>query len=267
MGSAWSVMACTVSHPASGRKAGPCYKLAMTADPTLPDFYASAQGAVAARLIRARLSAMWPSMGGMAVLGFGYAVPYLRTWRDSAARCVAAVPPQACDESGPSPWPPGQPNLCCAADEEALPFPDLSMDRVLVVHGLEVAGDARRLLREVWRVLKDDGRLLVVAPNRVGLWAHVESTPFGHGQPYSPGQVGRLLRASMFRVERQDMALYLPPVRLRMVLRSAAAWEAAGRRVVPRLSGVILTEATKDAFAALPVQATRRRTLVPVLAR
>ncbi len=98
-------------------------------------------------------------------------------------------------------------------EENALPFPGQCIDRILLVHGLENAENARRMLREVWRVLKDDGRLLVVAPNRVGLWAHVESTPFGQGQPYSPGQIGRLLAASLFRVERRDRALYMPPSR------------------------------------------------------
>ena len=96
------------------------------------------------------------------------------------------------------------------------------------MHGLETAENARRLLREVWRVLKDDGRLLVVAPNRRGMWAYVESTPFGHGQPYSPGQIGRLLAASLFRVERRDTALYMPPTSLRLVLRSAQLLERSG---------------------------------------
>lgn len=230
-------------------------------------FYGTALGAVAARLLRARLALMWPNMAGMAVLGLGYAGPYLRPWRDTAARCIAAIPPQTAFGPEASRWPAGHPNLSCAADEEALPFPDLSFDRVLLVHGLEAADDARRMLREVWRILKDDGRLLVVAPNRVGLWAHVEATPFGHGHPYSPGQIGRLLAGNLFRAERRDTALYLPPVRLRMVLRSAPVWEAAGRRVLPRLAGVTLTEAVKDAFAALPVQGVRQRRLVPVQAR
>lgn len=230
-------------------------------------FYGTALGAVAARLLRARLALMWPEVTGMAVLGLGFAGPYLRPWRDTATRCIAAMPPHNGISPGVSHWPAGHPNLSCAADEEALPFPDLCFDRVLLVHGLEAADDARRMLREVWRVLKDDGRLLVVAPNRVGLWAHVEATPFGHGQPYSPGQIGRLLAGNLFRVERRDTALYLPPVRLRMVLRSAPVWEAAGRRALPRLAGVTLTEAVKDAFAAMPVQAARRRRLVPVQAR
>ena len=110
--------------------------------------------------------------------------------------------------------------------------------------------------------MKDDGRLLVVAPNRRGIWAYVEATPFGHGQPYSPGQVGRLLAAALFRVERRDTALYLPPTDSPLVLRSAALLERTGRRYVPGLAGVTITEAVKDAYAAMPLRAEPQRRLV-----
>ena len=218
------------------------------------EFYATRQGAVAARMVRQRLTEIWPSASGQAVLGVGYAAPYLRLWREDASRCVALSPAQV----GAARWPAGRANLSCTAEEDALPFRDLSFDRILLVHGLEAAENARRLLRELWRVLKDDGRLLVVAPNRRGWWAHVESTPFGQGQPYSPGQIGRLLAAGLFRVERRDTALYVPPTRLPVVLRGARLWEAAGRRVAPRFAGVTITEAVKDVYGAVPLLATQK---------
>ena len=221
-------------------------------------FYGTAQGAVALRLVRQRLAEWWPDLGGQAVLGLGHAGPYLRIWRDSAARCIAATPAPAV----PGAWPGDGPSLSCWVEESALPFPGQCLDRVLLVHGLENAENARRMLREVWRVLRDDGRLLVVAPNRVGMWAHVESTPFGQGQPYSPGQIGRLLAASLFRVERRDRVLYMPPFSHRFVLRTARLWEQAGRHVVPQFAGLTITEAVKDVYAALPLAATARRRLV-----
>jgi SAM-dependent methyltransferase len=228
----------------------------MTADAQMAaQFYATPRGVVACRLVRERLKATWPSMDGLSLLGVGFAAPYVRAWTGSARRCVVATPSQV----GAVRWPTVSGNLTCTMAEDALPFPDLCFDRIVVVHGLEAVDNARSLLREVWRVLKDDGRLLVVAPNRVGLWAHVESTPFGHGQPYSPGQIGRLLAASMFRVERRETALYVPPVNLRLVLRSAPAWEAGGRWLAPRLAGVTITEAVKDVYAAIPVKRVMRR--------
>ena len=222
------------------------------------DFYGTRRGAVAALLLRERLARLWPSLAGQSVLGIGYAAPYLRLWREEAARCIALTPAQI----GAARWPAGAANLSCTAEEDALPFPDMCFDRILLVHGLEAAEHARRMLREVWRVLKDDGRLLVVAHNRSGMWAHLEHTPFGQGQPYSPGQVGRLLAAAMFRVERRDTALYLPPTNLRLVLRSARLWENGGRRLVPGLAGVTISEAVKDMYAAIPVPARPRRRMV-----
>jgi SAM-dependent methyltransferase len=222
------------------------------------EFYASAQGAVALRLVRERLALMWPSMAGQSVLGIGYAAPYLRTWREDSGRCIAAVPAPG----GAPRWPGDGPGLSCTVDGEGLPFAALSFDRVLLVHGLENADNARRMLREVWRVLRDDGRLMVVAPNRLSLWAQVESTPFGQGQPYSPGQIGRLLANSLFRVEQRDRALYVPPFNRRLVLRSARVFERAGRKLAPQFAGVTLTEAVKDVYAAIPVEGQPRRRFV-----
>ena len=224
-------------------------------------FYATRGGGVAARLLRERLAAAWPDLGGQSLLGIGYTLPYLRIWRGTG-RVVALIPVQL----GAARWPPDGPGLACVAEEDALPFPDLSFDRVLMVHGIESAENARAMLREVWRVLKDDGRLLVIAPNRSGVWAHAESTPFGQGQPYSPGQIGRLLARSLFRVERRETALFLPPVQSRLVLRGARLWERGGR-AAPRLAGVTITEATKDLYRAVPAagKPQRRRVLVPAV--
>jgi SAM-dependent methyltransferase len=222
------------------------------------DFYSTARGTVAARLLRERLALLWPDLHGQSVLGIGFAAPYLRLWRDEATRCIALTPAQM----GATRWPLGEPSLSCTAEEDALPFPDLAFDRVLLVHGLEAAESARHMLRETWRVLKDDGRLLVVAPNRSGMWAYWESTPFGHGQPYSFGQIGRLLAGSLYRVERRDTALHLPPTRWRLMMRSAALCERTGRKWLPGVAGVTITEAVKDVYAAMPVRAVQRRRLV-----
>ncbi|GAN77984.1 methyltransferase domain-containing protein [Acidisphaera rubrifaciens] len=230
-------------------------------------FYQSPIGVLAAGLLSEQLHVMWPaaSVAGLGLLGIGFAAPFLCTWQARAQRCVALSPAPM----GRARWPvPGR-NLACTAEEGALPFPDLSFDRVLLVHALENAENDRRLLREVWRVLKDSGELLVVAANRTGLWAHGETTPFGHGRPYSAGQIGALLTESMFRAERRATALFLPPLLLpppgaRIRLRMVRAAERAGRRLAPGLAGVTVTVAVKDVYAGVPAQAvpSRRRLML-----
>ncbi|MFT8243608.1 class I SAM-dependent methyltransferase [Roseomonas sp. BN140053] len=235
----------------------------------LDAFYASPTGVVAKRLLRLRLRAIWPELAGQEVLGIGHAGPYLRLWRRRAARLVSAVPAQLGTATGGPmlPWPPDGPCAATLVEEDALPFPDLSFDAVLMVHGLENAGDTRRLLRDAWRVLRDEGRLLAVVPNRRSVWAHLERTPLGHGQPYSPGQLARLLERSLFRVERREGALFIPPFRARALLGGARAWEAVGRAVAPNLAGVTIIEARKEVFGAMPAAPVRaRRVTRPVAA-
>ncbi len=222
----------------------------------LSAFYGTAGGQVAARLVAARLAALWPRLPGQSVLGVGHAAPFLGLWRAEARRCIALASAQL--HEMPAAWP-DAPAPCATllAEDAHLPFPDRSFDRVLLVHGLEAAENARRLLREVWRVLADDGRVILVVPNRVGMWAHLDRTPFGHGQPYSRGQLERLLARHLFRAERREAALFVPPYGLGRLGRSAAGFEKAGRLVCPRLAGVIILEAAKDLFAAVPTGTVR----------
>jgi len=73
-------------------------------------------------------------------------------------------------------WPPDGRNVVALADEGELPFADYSIDRVLLVHALETSEEVRPMLKEIWRVLAGGGRLMVVAPNRRGIWARLDRT-------------------------------------------------------------------------------------------
>ena len=217
-------------------------------------FYQSACGAVSVRLLRRQLGQMWPDLAGQRILGLGYAAPYLRLWRERAHSTIAAMP----EHVGLRPWPRNHPSLACSVIDDQLPFADLCFDRILLVHALESADSTRRLLREMWRVLKDDGRILLVVPNRTGAWTHIEKTPFGQGRPFSARQLNKVLADACFHVERQESALFLPPTNLRFLLRSAEIWEQLGQQLLPQLGGVLLVEAVKDAYAPMPTRATRR---------
>jgi SAM-dependent methyltransferase len=221
----------------------------------LRDFYGTSLGQVARRMIRRRVRLLWPNVQGMRVLGIGYATPYLHPFLGEAERVLAMMPAA----QGVIPWPREAPNVVALADEAELPLGDNAIDRVLLVHALEASEQVRPMLRECWRVLAGGGRLLVVAPNRRGIWARIDRTPFGHGHPYTPGQLSRLLRDERFTPERSAAALFVPPTGWRMVLRSAGAFESVGERWFPRFAGVAMIEATKQVYAAKPVAVRVKR--------
>ena len=223
-------------------------------------FYGDRLGRVARRLIGARLRERWPSAAGETVLGYGYATPYLRDLGREAERVLAFMPaPQ-----GVVNWPRDEPNRAALVAEDALPLPDASVDRVLVVHALEMAASAPEQLREIWRVLAPGGRVLLVVPNRAGLWARAETTPFGYGRPFGRGQLTVLLREALFSPLGWTEALAAPPFRRRPWLGTGVGWERIGRALWPAFAGVIIVEATKQLYQGIPARQGRER-LKPAL--
>ena len=144
------------------------------------------------------------------------------------------------------------------AREGELPLADGSVDRVLLVHALECCTNVPRLIREVWRVLADGGRLIVVVPNRRGLWSLSDRTPFGHGQPYSTGQLQRTLNGHLFATRAERTALFLPPFRSHLLLRLALPVERLGLGFARRFAGVVMIEAEKQIYVGTPAPALTR---------
>ena len=224
----------------------------------LRDFYQTGLGQVARRMIRRTIRNIWPDLRAMRLLGIGYATPFLSAISADTERTVALMPAS----QGVLGWAPEGGNVVVLADEDELPFSDYSIDRVLVVHALETSEAAGMFLKEIWRVLAGGGRLLIVVPNRRGIWARLDRTPFGSGRPYTMSQLSNLLREQLFTPVGSDTALFVPPSGDRMVLRSAPAWERLGKRWFPTFAGVVLIEAAKQIYAKPAAARTPRRRLV-----
>jgi len=226
----------------------------------LRNFYAQRLGTVARRFVSRGIRARWSDTSSLRVLGIGYATPYLGLFREQAERCLALMPaPQ-----GVVRWPSSRPALAALVEEDDLPLTDSAVDRVLLVHALENSSDPVGLLREVWRVLAGGGRLLAVIPNRRGLWARMDTTPFGYGRPYSRTQITHLLRETWFTPTGWGEALYVPPIARGWFLRSAVAWERTGATLSAPLAGVHLVEAVKQVYRPIAARREKRR-LVPAL--
>lgn len=209
-------------------------------------YYRTGLGRVAQRAIRDRVLALWPQAQGQTVAGFGFAVPLLRPYLASARRVIGLMPGQ----QGVMPWPAGAENVSVLCEETQWPIETGMIDRLVVMHGLEASENPSALLEECFRVLGPGGRALFIVPNRAGLWARRDVTPFGFGRPYSAGQLDAQMRRHNFVPERHLAALFIPPTHRRFWLRTAQMWEETGRRLSSVLAGgVLMLEVSKQVHA------------------
>jgi SAM-dependent methyltransferase len=229
----------------------------------LRSFYASLLGRLAERSIAMALASLWAPLANERLVGLGYALPWLERFGADAERVFAFMPAS----QGAVNWPPTGPSSTVLVFDEDLPLVDSSIDRIVLVHSLEHTENPRETLMEIWRVLAPGGRLLIVVPNRRGVWARFEHTPFGTGRPYSRGQLTALLRETNFTPGAFAEALFFPPTMHRSILRLHPLFERAGRRFWPMFAGVIVVEAQKRLYQGIPVAArASHRVFAPVLA-
>lgn len=228
----------------------------------LREFYNSRMGRRARNKIAMALSSIWTSHGHERLLGLGYTLPYLDRFRADAEQTFAFMPAK----QGAIAWPRHEPCAVSLVFDEELPLADGSVDFVLMVHSLEFTENPTETLKEVWRVLSPNGRVMIVTPNRRGVWSRFEHTPFGAGQPYSSSQLAGLLRSTNFTPKKRAEALFFPPTNRAPILHASPVWERLGRRFWPLFAGVIIMEGQKKLYQGLPVAVRQsRRVFVPVL--
>ena len=211
----------------------------------LETFYATRLGAAARNMSARRLSTLWPDLAGQNVLGYGYCEPLLAPYTKAANRIVYAMP----EGQGAVAHTNIRGVSTLVTQGRAMPFSDASFDCVLAVHALEEAETPRDTLAELHRVLRPEGRIVVLAANRSGMWARAESLPFGAGRPYSRRQLKATLTTAGFTPTVGSNALYLPPITRLARPKIIQGAERLGETVWPRFSGLVLVEARKRLYA------------------
>ncbi|MEL6517099.1 MAG: methyltransferase domain-containing protein [Pseudomonadota bacterium] len=211
-------------------------------------YYRTGLGRAAQRAIRDQVRTCWPDTKGMSVVGFGFATPLLRPFLGEADRVIGLMPGQ----QGVMPWPAGANNLSVLCHETLWPLESGSADRLVLMHGLETSEDPFALLEECYRVLAPQGRALFIVPNRGGLWARRDVTPFGFGRPYTLVQLENQLKSHDFEPQRHMAALFQPPSTKPFWMKTGAMWEKFGRRVSNGIAGGVLIQEVVKQVPAPP---------------
>jgi SAM-dependent methyltransferase len=132
------------------------------------------------------------------------------------------------------------------AEFHALPFPASSLDLVVMPHTLETAADAHQTLREVERVLRPEGRLLITGFNPASLWGLARRRATWSPQDWiGYWRLRDWLRLLSFEVEGGRFGCYVPPVSRATWLERLHWMESVGDRWWPVLGGVYAVMAVK----------------------
>jgi len=208
-------------------------------------FYNTVRGRIVRKIIREKILAIWPDLSKQTLFGYGYAMPYLKPFLNEHSLTANIMPAQL----GVHNWPVDEKNLVCFNAENLIPLETNSVDRIIMIHALEFLDDPEGTFAEIWRVLKSTGRIIVVVPNRMGLWARVDSSPLGQGQPYSARQVEHFLKENLYVHERTEYTLFTPPFNKALPMQLANIFEKVGEVLFPALGGVHIIEASKQIYA------------------
>lgn len=136
-------------------------------------------------------------------------------------------------------------------DLSALPFASQSIDLVVLAHALEFHPDPHQLLREIERILRPEGQLIMLGFNPLSLWGvrkrllrRRDAFPW-NGEYLSILRVKDWLKLLGFEIDRGAFGCYTPPCRQEKWLRRLNFMEAAGDRWWGFGGGVYLLRAIK----------------------
>ena len=219
-------------------------------------YYRSTLGRAAKASINKNLSKIWPEATGLNVVGFGFSLPFLRQFLVGSRRVISLMPAQM----GVLAWPKKENNVSVLVDEKRWPIDTGHVDRLIVSHSLEHSVDPSTLLAEAYRVLGPGGRALFIVPNRAGLWSRSDNTPFGHGKPFSSGQLETQLRLHGFLPEKHFSALYMLPSHRKSLQRLASFLEKTGEKLPFLVGGLVMLEVSKlpDLIKGSPIMDNRK---------
>lgn len=230
------------------------------------EFYKSPQGKMALGVICENLDKDFSNNQNQNILGYGFTVPVLERLSARPHRTINYFPVFGENEApqvsglGQS----AKPDII--GEAQFLPFADSEFDKIICLHGIEESDSPKQILREIWRVLAPEGRLILIIPNRRGIWARSDKTPFGHGRPFSRSQLMSLLGDTMFNIKTAKRILYTPPFLCRAHKSVSLGFEKFGPKILPTFGGLLYFELSKRQFIEPPKIPKRLKALKPVSA-
>ena len=146
------------------------------------------------------------------------------------------------------------------ANPSMLPVASDSVDLVILMHHLSNTGEPHAVLREAFRVLIPEGKLVIIDFNPVSLWGFrhycqswLDHVPFT-GRLYTARRIDDWMRLLGFDQDRHIRVGYLPPIQRPSLIRHMGWLEKSMRTVSPLLGAINLMVYSKNIAPLTPVR-------------
>lgn len=218
-------------------------------------FYTSPLGRGVSYCLTQKIISHWDDLNNHEVMGLGYTLPIFDHMLSTGAELYNLMP----GAQGAAVWPEKSHGRSLLVDEYSLPFADGSLERLIILHALEHAQRPAALIREIWRVLKPGGLVILIAPNRRRAWSASEKTPFGYGTPYSKSQLTALLEDQLLFPTYVGSALMMPPITIPAIESMMRLSEKALKGQLYMLGGLLFIEAEKRVYGTLSMAKQKKQ--------
>ena len=146
------------------------------------------------------------------------------------------------------------------ANPSMLPVASDSVDLVILMHHLSNTSEPHEILREAFRVLIPEGRLIIIDFNPVSMWglrnffqSWLEHIPF-RGHFYTARRIDDWMRLLGFDPYRSFRIGYLPPIQKPSITRHLSWLEKGMRNWLPTLGALNLLVYSKSISPLTPVR-------------
>ena len=146
------------------------------------------------------------------------------------------------------------------ANPSMLPIASDSVDLVILMHYLSNTSEPHAVLREAFRILIPEGKLIIIDFNPLSLWglrsffqSWLEHVPF-RGHYYTARRIDDWMRLLGFDQELLFRVGYLPPIQKLSITRHLSWLEKGTRNWLPALGALNLMVYTKNISPLTPVR-------------
>lgn len=170
----------------------------------IKDFYASKKGKSFSQIISSNLAKI-TNVRNKSILKLGYLEPFLTDKVLMNNITTGILPNNYVFHNGDVPY-----SYKINQDLCSIQLKTASQNMVVTVNVIEYSENLEKTIREIWRILKDGGKLIIITPLVYNIYNVFHNTPFKLAQKFTENNLARILEKNDFSITYSKIIQFPP---------------------------------------------------------